>query len=281
MPDGYLCGGTAADGGVIINDGGLPSCGGPCCSRSCAPWGPTGVLVCQPASGCHVVGDLCTTDSDCCGSAGLPYGGPKPVVCDKTGSTGIYGVCRNPNGCKPNGDVCKLQNSSCNSSCDCCSGNCETQDTCKQDNVGVPRCASPQCVNPGGSCASSADCCNGMPCVPNPVDGGTPPYVCYQAACVPSCGACTNNADCCPGETCDMAPGSQTGTCGPCGGPVGDGGTGSDGGTTGSDGGTLGGDSGTGGTDGGCALYGQICTTSSDCCNGVPCTNGRCEAPVF
>jgi hypothetical protein len=31
--------------------------------------------------------------------------------------------------------------------------------------------------------------------------------------------------------------------------------------------------------DAGCALYGQICTTAADCCNGVPCTGGRCEEP--
>ena len=41
--DGQLCGGTASDGGVVRNDAGLPACGGPCCSRACAPWGPTGV----------------------------------------------------------------------------------------------------------------------------------------------------------------------------------------------------------------------------------------------
>jgi len=267
MVDGQLCGGGGTGGTVTTFDGGVPPCGGPCCSRSCAPWGPTGVLVCQPASGCHPTGDLCQKDSDCCGSAGLPYGGPKPVTCDN-------GICRLATGCQPNGDVCKLQTTSCNSRCDCCSGNCETMDTCKQDNVGVPRCASPQCVNPGSSCASSADCCNGAPCVPNP--GGNPPYVCYQSACVPSCGSCTNNADCCPGESCVMAAGSTQGTCGPCGGPTGDGGTTTgDGGTTGLDGG------GTSGGDAGCALYGQICTTSAECCNGVPCTNGRCQAPVF
>ncbi len=134
--DGQLCGGTAPDGGVVKNDAGLPACGGPCCSRACAPWGPTGALVCQPASGCHVVGDLCTADSDCCGSAGLPGGSGKAVTCVISGS-GMLGVCRNPMGCKPDGDVCKLKTMSCNSSCDCCSGNCETQDTCKQDNMGV------------------------------------------------------------------------------------------------------------------------------------------------
>jgi hypothetical protein len=26
----------------------------------------------------------------------------------------------------------------------------------------------------------------------------------------------------------------------------------------------------------GCAAYGQVCTTASDCCNGVPCMGGRC-----
>ncbi len=138
--DGQLCGGTAPDGGVVTNDAGLPACGGPCCSRACAPWGPTGALVCQPASGCHVVGDLCTADSDCCGSAGLPGGSGKPVTCVITAPSTL-GICRNPMGCKPDGDVCKLKTMSCNSSCDCCSGNCETEDTCKQDNVGVPRCA--------------------------------------------------------------------------------------------------------------------------------------------
>ncbi|HEY8039539.1 MAG TPA: hypothetical protein VIF15_07085 [Polyangiaceae bacterium] len=269
MVDGQLCGGSGPDGGATFLDSGLPRCGGPCCSRACAPWGPTGVLVCQPASGCHVVGDLCTTDTDCCGSAGLPGGSGKPVTCDKSGG-GAIGICRNPQGCKPDGDVCKLKTMSCNSSCDCCSGNCETQDTCKQDNVGVPRCAAAQCVNPGGSCASSANCCNGAPCVPNPT--GNPPYVCYGSSCVPSCGTCTNNADCCPGFACDIPTGSTHGVCGPCGGGT-DGGTG-DGGTTG-DSGTTTGDAG-----GGCALYGQICAVASDCCNGVPCTSGRCEPPI-
>jgi hypothetical protein len=26
----------------------------------------------------------------------------------------------------------------------------------------------------------------------------------------------------------------------------------------------------------GCAEYGQVCTVSGDCCNGVPCVGGRC-----
>jgi hypothetical protein len=80
--------------------------------------------------------------------------------------------------------------------------------------------------------------------------------------------------------------GSAHGVCGPCGGPAPDGGTptGDGGGPTGDAGGTPeGGGPGTG--DGGapppaCALFGQICTTSADCCYGLPCVNGRCEQAV-
>jgi hypothetical protein len=297
LVDGELCGGTTADGGAALADGGIPSCGGACCSRLCAPYGPTGVLVCQPASGCHVVGDLCTKDSDCCGSAGLPGGSGTPVTCNITPPNTV-GVCRNPQGCKPDGDVCKLSTMSCNASCDCCSGNCNNQDTCHLDSVGVPRCSGATCVPAGGSCASSANCCGGLPCVPNP--NGTPPYICYQNSCVPACGPCAINADCCVGETCVVPPGSTMGTCGPCSPPP-DGGvdSGPDSGTdagpdsgtdAGPDSGTdAGPDSGTdagpdSGTDAGmdsgvCALYGQQCMTDADCCNAVPCSglNGPCQ----
>jgi hypothetical protein len=251
MPDGVLC-----DGGQVT-DGSIPECGGGCCSRLCAPYGPTGVMVCQPATGCHVVGDLCRQDTDCCGSAGLPGGSHKPVTCDISPGFSV-GVCRNPMGCKPDGDVCKLATMSCNASCDCCSGNCENEDTCKVDQVGVPRCSAMQCANPGEACASGANCCNGLPCVPNP--SGNPPYVCGSTACVGACGLCTSSADCCPGTSCQLEPGSAMGTCGPCGGQ---------------DGGTGGNGAGGGLADGGpgCATYGQTCTMSSQCCDNIPCSN--------
>jgi hypothetical protein len=269
LTDGMLCAGTTADGGIVLQEGGIPSCGGACCSRSCAPWGPTGVLICQPASGCHLVGDLCTNDNECCGSAAFPgdAGGPQSqggyATCTGAGEAGV-GVCRNPTGCKPNGDVCRLSNIQCNSSCDCCSGNCHA-DTCKQDNLGIPRCSVATCLDAGGACATSADCCNGNPCVPGP--GGV--LQCYGYQCVPSCGTCSNTADCCPGFNC------LNGVCDPCGGgPPPDGGPPpppADGGPP-----PL--------PDGGCAGYGQLCTTTADCCNGVPCnvtpTGMRCEFPV-
>jgi hypothetical protein len=263
--DGQLCNSPAGDGG----------CGGDCCSRLCAPWGPTGVDICQPATGCHVEGDTCVTDDDCCGSqalidAGIPTSG-KPVAC-------VSGICQQHMGCTPNGDVCKLQTTSCNANQDCCAGLGNANTACRPDNVGVPRCANGTCDDGGGACATSADCCNGNPCVPNA--GGNPPFVCNGSACVACSGACTTSADCCPGTSCILPTGSTQGTCGPCGGGSSSGGTSSSGsgsssGGTSSSGGSSSGSS-SGGPDAGCALYGQVCTTSAQCCSGVPCTNGRC-----
>jgi hypothetical protein len=297
MVDGVLCGGSkGSTGAVVYTDGGLPACGGGCCSRACAPFGPTGVLVCQPASGCHIVGDLCTQDSDCCGSAAIGGAGAGNVTCTFNGDGGLggLGICRNPVSCKPDGDVCRLASMSCNASCDCCSGNCH-QDTCKQDNVGVPRCAPATCAPAGAGCASSASCCNHLPCIPNtnPGDAGSPRFVCGNTTCVPACGGCTNNADCCPGSSCVMQAGNAAGICGPCSTnpppPPADGGTGSSGGSSGgpsSSGGSGGGSSGAGSSgssggpspDGGghCSLYGQTCVSSNDCCNGIPCSGGYC-----
>jgi hypothetical protein len=135
-----------------------------------------------------------------------------------------------------------------------------------------------------------------LPCIPNPNagDAGGPRFVCGNAACVPACGGCTNNADCCPGSSCVAQAGSAAGICGPCGGnpppPPTDAGSGSSGGSTSSSsggstssggGGSSGGSSSSGGPPppadaGRCALYGQVCTTSADCCNNIPCSGGYC-----
>ena len=285
MPDGTLCAGTTADGGIVIQDGGVPACGGSCCSRSCAPWGPTGVLVCQPASGCKIEGDICTSSAQCCGGAGSGEPQAGLVTCLIT-APALVGICRSPTGgsdagnaCIPNGDVCKLATTSCSKDCNCCTGNCNTDDTCKQDNLGIPRCTGAACVDAGTACSSSADCCNGNPCVPSKVDGG-PEFTCYPFQCVQSCGSCSNNADCCPGSNC------LNGTCDPCGGGTpGDGGAPGDGGN-GPDGSGLPPDGGAPPPpDGGCASYGQVCATSAECCNGVPCTPqllgaARCVYPI-
>jgi hypothetical protein len=185
------------------------------------------------------------------------------VVCNKSNPSDPLGVCGNPMGCKPDGDICRLQSNQCNATDNCCSGNVQQKDTCRQDALGVPRCSYAKgsaCVAAGGGCASSADCCNLFPCVPNP--SGAPPFVCGATACIPNAGACSTDADCCDGSHC---------TSGSCVGP-----TGSSGGSDG--GGSASGDGGSTGTN--CAFYGQVCTVDGDCCNGVPCSGGHCVSGI-
>ncbi|MEI9952874.1 MAG: hypothetical protein WDO74_28855 [Pseudomonadota bacterium] len=250
---------------------------GDCCSRLCAP-GPSGVSICQPASGCHVTGDLCRKDSDCCGgdaTSGLPGAGNGSCHLEPGAQVGI---CSNPvnggkNACNPEGNVCHYladQGYACNSSSarsDCCGPETPKALMCKLDALGVPRCIGVgECHDGGDVCASAADCCNHVPCVPDDqgalrcLDGGV---------CVPSGGSCTINGDCCPGGLCHREPGSTVGSCTSNGPPP-----------TGSAGSGSGGSSGTAGAPSLCAEYGQICGQDGDCCNGVPCTGGICALVV-
>ncbi|MEP7050338.1 MAG: hypothetical protein ABJB12_08305, partial [Pseudomonadota bacterium] len=264
-------------------DGELCTGCGDCCSRLCAP-GPAGVNICQPANGCHVTGDLCKKDTDCCGGdakSGLPGAGNGSCQLDASGKIGI---CINPmnggsNACNPEGNVCHYlqdQNYSCSSSSarsDCCGPDTPKFTMCKLDGLGVPRCLGVgDCKAASDTCASTADCCDKAPCVPDatgklhclpPPDGGGP-------LCVPTNGACTINADCCPGGICNRLPGSTSGTCTVQPPPPNYGGSGGTSGT--------GGSPSTGGAGGypTCSEYGQICAADSDCCNGVPCTGGAC-----
>jgi hypothetical protein len=287
---GEVCGaGANTDGGGAVNDAGLPSCGGDCCSRACAPY-RTGVLICQPPSGCHPTGEVCRTDADCCG-----YGGEQGVTgvgnCSKANPNDPVGRCDNGNACRPAGAICKLAVGSCNAENNCCSGNVNQNPfVCQQDILGIPRCtiAGESCADAGSkagaACATSADCC-GLSCVPNPSftpgASGVPPFIC-GGICVGLGGTCSTTADCCPGLPCVSTPGSTRGTCGAR--PSDDAGV--------PDGSTATPDSSAAVPDGSvadrsvsdaepdaatpCADYGQVCTLSSDCCNGVPCSGGRC-----
>jgi hypothetical protein len=266
-------------------DGMLCNGCGDCCSRLCAP-GPSGVNICQPASGCHVTGDLCKTDLDCCGgdpNSGLPGAGNGKCLLDASGKIGL---CTNPtNGggggaCNPEGNVCHYladAGYACTSSsarADCCGDVNPKWKMCQLDPLGVPRCmGAGECKKAGDSCALAADCCDGSPCVPDAAGA----LHCFDPgggqACVPGGGSCTINADCCPGGLCHRPAGSIVGTCTAI--PY-DGGSGGSGGSSGS---------GSGGTAGspsysGCAEYGQLCQANGDCCNDVPCTDGTCAFPV-
>jgi hypothetical protein len=239
-------GATFCNGGV---DGTVCSGCGDCCSRLCVPFGASGVKVCQAAQGCHIDGDLCAKDTDCCGAAGSGLPGDGNVRCEIQAGFAV-GICRNPTGCNPEGDVCHYKNYACAISSarnDCC-GAPGNSGACQLDKLGVPRChALGACVNAGGACAFDNDCCAGGHCVP-----GANGNLACQAACSPSGGACTVNADCCAGLPCIVAQGSTSGACGipsppP---PLVDAAP----------------------PPGTCALYGQACATDGDCCNGVPCT---------
>ncbi len=283
-------GGTRCSGAV---DGTFCNGCGTCCSRLCAPYGPTGVFICQPANGCHIDGDLCLRDRDCCGNdSSLPTSG-QTVQCVREHATDTVGVCRNPMGCSPEGNVCHYRGDetyTCNVSSapnNCC-GATGNSGACVLDQLGVPRCKGiGTCRKGGETCAFTGDCCNNVPCVPDDSgqlrclavpDGGT--------SCVPSAGNCTVTADCCPGTSCIVPQGSTLGKCGIITTPPPDGGTSSPDGSTAPDGGTTPPDDGGTSTPDAtpppvCSQYGQICTTNADCCNGIPCygDGGICRIP--
>jgi hypothetical protein len=240
---GPPAGATFCNGGV---DGTVCSACGDCCSRLCAPYGTSGVKVCQPAEGCRIDGDLCSKDADCCGAAGSGLPGDGNVVCEIQAGFSV-GICRNPTGCNPEGNVCHYKDYACaNSSArnDCC-GAPGNSGACELDALGVPRChAVGACASPGGACAFAADCCGGGHCVPGP-DG----KLACQTTCSPMGGSCTASADCCAGLPCIAAQGSTSGVCGTSP-PPGE----------------------TGPPAQACALYGQACAQDSDCCSSVPCT---------
>jgi hypothetical protein len=219
---------TAINTSCAVDGTACNGCSG-CCSSFCAPFGTSGSKICQPASGCHVTGDLCHQNSDCCGGDPTQIGvipGAGLIVCTPDANHPQIGVCSTPdpnncpNGhtcgsaCVPEGDICHyLGNGGCSSNSirnDCCqaTGN---KGQCKLDKLGIPRCYGlTACVPMGGACASSADCCNGIPCVPD-ANGH---LICANTTCVPAGGVCTTTSDCCTGLPCIVPTGSLQGTCG-------------------------------------------------------------------
>jgi hypothetical protein len=227
---GAAAGTCATISTACVIDGTVCDGCGECCSRFCGPFGVGGPNICQPASGCHVQGDLCRQDTDCCGGdprAGLPGAGL--VKCELDQSTGSrIGTCGGPkasncpvktedctNACNPEGNVCHYKDTwACTLSSDSKRNNCcqciPGKECCVPDRSGIPRCNTlTECVPAGGLCSFSAECCNNLPCVPDPVTGQ---LVC-GTACIPEGGLCTTNADCCTGMLCEVTPGSLVGVC--------------------------------------------------------------------
>lgn len=241
-----------------------------CCSRTCAPYGPSGVNICQPATGCRPDGELCREDTDCCGGnaeGSLPGAGQ--ATCEKANADDEVGKCK-VGGCNPHGAICGSPDAG-TAACDgslsapngqsCCGKNALPPEVnpCSADSLLVPRCdVLTACVAEGMECGTADDCCNDLPCVQN--DSGV--FVCYDppgGTCVESGGPCTASADCCVGSLCIAEPGEATGVCGNTDPP----GTG---GSSGSGGSSMGG---SGGSTV-CAAYGQSCAEDA-CCSGIPC----------
>ncbi len=292
LPQGGTDCGGERNNGLLAGSvcGGQDDCDS-CCSRTCAPYGPSGLSVCQPAGGCRISGELCREDSDCCGGADegtLPGAGG--ALCLKQNASDPVGKCKYV-GCAPHGALCAPDDVS-GLACgvappvkdgqSCCGKNAVVGDPCSPDDLLIPRCdVLAECVPNGGECGTSNDCCNGLPCIQNQ-DGI---FACYEppgGTCVESGGPCSSSADCCAGSMCLMDLGAGSGVCGRTeleppgtGGTSGDGdgdGDGS-GGTPGDgDGDGSGGTSGDGDGDGSeiCAAFGQDCSVF-DCCNNVPC----------
>lgn len=224
-----------------------------CCSRLCAPYGPSGISVCQASSGCRMTGELCKSDSECCGSEagdGLPGSGN--VTCEKEASAEI-GICRNPRSCSPQGNSCHFKDYTCSVSAaanKCCDGDDGARGSCELDDLGIPRCTGlgPSCRSEGETCASRSGCCSDAACVPDEdlVLRCGPP----GSSCLGQGESCTITADCCSEFFCNTEVGSNHGNCKPK--PSG-----------------L-----------NCSEYGQACGPGLECCPGIPCTSGRCVEPV-
>jgi hypothetical protein len=184
----------------------------------CVSFGTSGAKVCQRTGGCHMDGDLCRKDSDCCGAPGTGLPGEGNGSCQFQPGQDV-GVCRLPKGCNPEGNVCGMAGESCGFSSarkDCC-GAAGDPTACQLDPLGVPRCrAIKECRKPAQTCSHISDCCDSLPCVPDPngvlrcatlsADAG--------ASCIPAGGPCTAQSDCCPDIECNIAIGSTQGMCG-------------------------------------------------------------------
>lgn len=183
-----------------------------CCSRLCAPFGDSGIRICQPAGGCRVTGELCRRDLDCCGGdpdSGLAGAGN--VTCVKQDDA-EFGVCRNALACSPQGNVCHFVDYACSVSeaaNRCCDGQ-GNSGACQLDRQGIPRCSTlgDDCREAGQTCSSTIDCCEG-----NCVADAQGSLRCSESACGEVGAACTISADCCLDLRCQQVVGSTTGSC--------------------------------------------------------------------
>lgn len=216
-----------------------------CCSRICAPFGTAGTMICLQATGCRQTGELCRTDSECCGgvaSGTLPGAGN--VTCEIEPEQ-TFGICRNAQACSPQGNVCHLRDYACTVSAAanrCCAAEGAVA-TCELDASGVPRCngLGDACLLEGEPCAFEGDCCEGM-CRPDP----SGQLLCQSyRECAVAGESCASTSECCPGRGCRANAESDFGVC------------------------EI--------EPWNCSLLGQLCgSVHPECCGSLECVGGRC-----
>ncbi|WP_434042573.1 MULTISPECIES: hypothetical protein [Sorangium] len=184
-----------------------------CCSNLCADGGD-GVLVCVAQGACDPVGEACSGPSQCCSNACIEIA-PGAAFCQSIG------------GCKPIGELCT-------DDAQCCTENCQTEPN------GVKKCGQPpNCRPPGEICDESfGECCPGVPqgkllCFA----GSFGVLRCQEPCCALAEAACESDDDCCS-RRCNV----DTGRC---------------------ENGFA------------CKIYSEACEADADCCSGI-CSSGQC-----
>jgi hypothetical protein len=227
---------------------------------------------CRPAGAiCKLAVSSCNAENNCCSGNANQV----PLACQQD----ILGIPRCTMNAQPCNDAGVAVGQKCSTSADCCGLPCVPNPNFTPDGGAPPFVCGGICVGNGGTCTTTADCCPGLPCTmppgstrgicgrppsgdagipdgsipppddatPPPPDDATPPPP--DDATPPPDDATPPPPDDATPPPPDDAPPPPPDDAPPPPPP-----------------------------DAGrpCSEYGQVCTASGDCCNGVPCINGRC-----
>jgi hypothetical protein len=276
---GEMCGYWPAEstGSVVAN---FPQSGGNYYGECCPPDECINGYCTPPEEECVQLGDSCETDNDCCEGTCTNGVCSEEEECLETGemcglaqdpnvATHVsmidYGECCEPDVCVNNfcsppeecvqlGEVCRTDNDCCEGTC--INGICSEGDECNDYGEMCGLAQDPNVVT-HVSMIDYGDCCDQYVCLNN-ICGGTTMDECFQPG-----EACKLDEECCEGYSCidyvcgtpcvDMGERCVAGQIGCCEGFC------------------------VSGECAECKPGGYTCDSSSDCCEGYECSNGRCS----